>query len=288
MDLVESLAHLEQSLGLPDGFCFKLQLEDDWSFVVKLHALIECAVAEQITHAFDRKELADIFSRIELSNNRTGKVAFVKSLGLLPAQHIQFIRSLSELRNELAHNVHNITVNLTEFFTKKTVSCSQKQLREFADRWAFGIRINGQKYPDDALARFYLPVDGKVTITGTDIPADVVFDRARFLLVWPKLAIWWTALAVLDAISLCNRFGPQFWNFDQYDSDDKAAFLASAHNLFDKAKVGDPAYVEKQVYEIEHMNPGLRVKRDEDGQPNVESLAACLAVDKIRQFASED
>jgi len=288
MDLVESLEHLEQSLGLPAGFCFKLQSEDDWSFVVKLHALIECAVAEQITHAFERKELSDIFSRIELSNSKTGKVAFLKALCLLPSQHIQFIRNLSELRNDLAHKVQNIGVDLTEFFRSKTANYSLEQLRKFADRWAFGIKVKGQEYAEEPLARFHLPFEGKVTIKDTDIPADVVFDRALFLVVFPKLAIWWTALAVLDAISLCNRFGPQFWHFNMYESDTKQSFLAKAYELFEKAKVGDPSHVEKKVHEIERMNPDLRVKRDEDGQPNLESLAVCLHLELSRRLLSED
>jgi len=288
MDLVESLAHLERSLGLPDGFCFKLQTEDDWSFVIKLHALFECAVAELVTHGLGRKELADVFSWLELSNKKKGKLAFVRALGLMPLQHVQFVWNLSELRNHMAHNVRNITMGLTDYFIDKTTKLSATPLRDFADRWAFGIRIKGHKYPDDSLARFYLPVEGKVSIAGTDTPADVVFDRARFLIIFPKLAIWWTALAVLDAISLYNRSGPQFLNFVQWDLEDKATYFTLAYDLFDKAKVGDPEYVEKRIYDLERMNPGLRVRRDEDGQPNFESLAASLAFDDMRRLALED
>ena len=47
----ESLQELELDLGLPKGFCFKLLEEDDWSFVIKLHALLESAVSELITRA---------------------------------------------------------------------------------------------------------------------------------------------------------------------------------------------------------------------------------------------
>jgi hypothetical protein len=47
----ESLEALELDLGLPKGFCVKLIEEDDWSFVIKLHALLENAVSELITRA---------------------------------------------------------------------------------------------------------------------------------------------------------------------------------------------------------------------------------------------
>src|SRR6266852_4096201 len=98
----ESLRNLEHDLGIPPGFCLKLRQDDDWSFVIKLHALIECAAAEQLTRTLRRKELADTFSRLALSNLKTGKLALIKALNLLPSAHIQFIRNFSELRNALA------------------------------------------------------------------------------------------------------------------------------------------------------------------------------------------
>jgi len=55
------LATIEEDLGLPTGFCVRLQNEDDWSFVVKLHALLESAASDFLAKAFGRQELADIF-----------------------------------------------------------------------------------------------------------------------------------------------------------------------------------------------------------------------------------
>src|SRR5437879_2593940 len=146
-DLIESLTNLEQDLGLPDGFCLKLKDEDDWPFVIKLHALIECAAAEQLTRVFRRKELADVFSRFELSNTKTGKLAFIKAMGLLPAAHVQFIRNLSELRNVLAHRVQNVNVSLVEYFRSETANHRANDLKKFADQWAFAIKVAGEEYP---------------------------------------------------------------------------------------------------------------------------------------------
>jgi len=269
-NLAESLSRLESDLGLHEGFCMKLQHEGDWSFVIQLHALIECAVAEQVTRVFQRKELADIFSRIELSNTRTGKLAFVKALNLLPTAHVQFIRNLSELRNELAHKVQNVNVCLIKYFQKKTENHKPKDLREFANKWAFAIRIPGEQYPEEPLSRFSVTVN-----FNESLPEGMTFDRACCLLNWPKSSIWFTALTVLDAISLCNHYGPQMWSF-LMECDDRKDCEDWVHELFARAKVGDPDLPEQMARKFEHLIPGVRVARDSDGQPILESLAAAM------------
>jgi hypothetical protein len=48
-----------------------------------------------------------------MSNKTTGKAAFVKALGLLEEPERRFISSLSELRNDLVHDVRNANFDLT-------------------------------------------------------------------------------------------------------------------------------------------------------------------------------
>jgi hypothetical protein len=269
-DLTESLTSLERDLGLPEGFCLKLKVEDDWSFVIKLHALIECAVAEQLTRTFERKELADVFSRFELSNTKTGKLALIKALNLLPLGHVQFIRNLSELRNALAHKVQNVNLSLVEYFRTKTAKYRPNEVKKFADQWAFAIKVKGEKYSNQPMARFSATITAK-----EEIPEGVIFDRARFLLGAPKDAIWFTALTVLDAISLCNRYGPQMWSF-LMECEDRKDCEDWVHELFARAKVGDPGLPEQMARKFERLMPHARVARNEDGQPILESLAAAM------------
>ena len=40
---------LESELNLPPQFLERLRLEDDWSFVIKTHALVEAAVSHQLS-----------------------------------------------------------------------------------------------------------------------------------------------------------------------------------------------------------------------------------------------
>lgn len=70
------LTPLESELGLPKAFFRGLLDENDWSFVIKLHSLIESAATRLLVVALGKPELEEIISRIELSGKTTGKLAF--------------------------------------------------------------------------------------------------------------------------------------------------------------------------------------------------------------------
>jgi hypothetical protein len=260
----ELLESLEIDLGLPRGFCFRLKDEDDWSFVVKLHALIESAASDFITRALGRKELAEIFSRVEMSRPQTGKLAFIRGLNLLPIGHTKFIEKLSQIRNQLAHKIGNAGFTFAEHFRHERERLSEKQFTALGDLWAFGFVIAGQDY--EPLAHHVMRIEGKPKIEGFKL------QRIHVLLADPKLAILWSALAILEAMSLCNLFGPQMWTF-LMDCDDRKECEDWVHQLFDRAKVEGADLPEKMAQKFERL-PGVRIERDTDGQPILESLAA--------------
>jgi hypothetical protein len=263
----ELLESLETELGLPRGFCFHLRHEDDWSFVVKLHALIESAASDFITRALGRKELADIFSRIEMSKPQTGKVAFIRALNLLPVGHTKFIEKLSQIRNQLAHKIGNAGFTFGQYLQHERQRLSEKQFAALGDRWAFGFVIAGQDYEHEPLAHHVMRIQPK-----SETPEGLKLQRVYVLLAQPRLAILWSALAILEAMSLCNLFGPQMWTF-LMKCDDPKECEDWVHQLFDRAKVEDVDLPEKMAQKFERL-PGVRIERDTDGQPILESLAA--------------
>ena len=263
----ELLEALEKDLGLPRGFCFRLRDEDDWSFVVKLHALIESAASDFITRALERKELADIFSRIEMSKPQTGKVAFIRALNLLPVGYTKFIENLSRIRNLLAHKIGNAGFTFAGHFKHERERLSEKQFAALGDLWAFGFYIVGEEYGHEPLAHHVMRIESK-----SELPKGVKLQRIHMLLAQPKIAILWSALAILEAISLCNLFGPQMWTFVMKCSDRREC-EDWVHELFERAKVGDANLPEKAAQKFERI-PGVRIERDTDGQPIFESLAA--------------
>jgi hypothetical protein len=118
--LADRLPLLERTLGVEPGFFKSLDDEDesDWSFVIKVHALIEAAVSHLLTEHLRHPELNKLFSRLDMSNKATGKAAFVEALGLLEKSEKRFISSLSELRNDLVHDVRNVNFDLTSHIEK--------------------------------------------------------------------------------------------------------------------------------------------------------------------------
>ncbi len=114
-DLASQLHGLERPLGLSDGFLARLLREDDWSFVIKAHALLEAATSELLTHHFGDERVKRVFDRLPLSDTSLGKVAFIKELGLLSRDELRFLRFFSELRNDLAHDVHSVRFRFVDY-----------------------------------------------------------------------------------------------------------------------------------------------------------------------------
>jgi hypothetical protein len=107
---------LEEKVGLQSDFLIKLYEEDDWSFIIKLHALLEAACSHLIVAHLQKPELADFFGRLELSGKTVGKIVILKKLDLLSEYHRRFILSLSELRNILAHDIRYSNFTLAKYF----------------------------------------------------------------------------------------------------------------------------------------------------------------------------
>lgn len=119
---------LEAKVGVAPGFFWALQNEDDWSFVIKLHAFFEAVCTYLLVFHFKEPGLREILSRIELSNTTTGKLAFLRELELLGKNERRFVVALSELRNTLVHDVRKSKFTLQEFVK----SLDQKSLQQFA------------------------------------------------------------------------------------------------------------------------------------------------------------
>jgi hypothetical protein len=139
----KAVRDIEARTGVPAGFFDNLKAEDDWSFIIKSHALIEAACAELLTEYVGSMELLDPFSRLELSNKRSGKIAFLKSLNLLDEDERRFVSSLSELRNILVNNVRNTVFDLSVHIS----SLDKKQRKSFAKSFGYAF-ISEEDHPD--------------------------------------------------------------------------------------------------------------------------------------------
>jgi hypothetical protein len=163
---------MEHELGIEPGFLERLYKEDDWSFVIKTHAVLEAAVAHLLTAIVGVPSLQRLFARLELSGSTLGKVAVAKDLDLLDERDRRFIRSFSELRNDLVHDIRY--VNFT--FAAHVAAMDEAHVRQFTtkfDAWSDGAshEVAGKKIP--------LP---------------------QFFRDNPKLAIWYSAMVTIAIV----------------------------------------------------------------------------------------
>ncbi len=95
--------------GLPETFLEDMHFEDsDWLILIKCHALLETCVNRMLALHFGIPEASNAFTRLEMSNPKTGKMAFVSACNLLPKNARVFIQKLSEMRNFAVHDIKNL------------------------------------------------------------------------------------------------------------------------------------------------------------------------------------
>ena len=114
-------------LGIEHSFFIELLDGDDWSCIVKSNALIESMANVLISSSLERDELSDIISRMDLLDDRIGKMAFIKQMNLLPQKWRRYIRIVGRIRNYIVHDVSNINFSLENYI----LSLDGNQKKEF-------------------------------------------------------------------------------------------------------------------------------------------------------------
>jgi hypothetical protein len=134
-DLFRTLKdNLVDNLKENSDFMITLIEDDDWSMIIKSHALIESLVTELLLVVTEEPKLRKLIERLPLSDEQTGKVKMAKDYELLSPRERAFIKKLSSLRNGLVHNFENINFKLEDHV--KTLSDSgQKKSWQSAFTW---------------------------------------------------------------------------------------------------------------------------------------------------------
>jgi len=177
-EIYQRINELEKELNLPEGFYNKLSEDDDWSFIIKLHSLIEAAVTHTLVIALGDNRLEGIIAALQLGHKKTGKLAFVVALDLLHELSVKLIIKLSELRNGLVHKISNVQFSLEEYVGNLNAS----QLNEFVEIFGFG-------FPNSFIDSYGKSIGKKMS-------------RQDFFKAEPKINIWVTAMHCLDTLYL--------------------------------------------------------------------------------------
>lgn len=99
---------------LSDTFHQAFSEDDDWSFVIRFHALIESGLNRLLANHFNEPRITDLISDIP-THGRTSKMAFAKALDLLSPSTQAFIRVFSAARNRAVHDVRQVGFNLISY-----------------------------------------------------------------------------------------------------------------------------------------------------------------------------
>ena len=162
---------MEKRIQLPDGFLNRLMSDDDWTFVIKSHALLETICSELLVQILGNPSLAKVVYRMELSNKYVGKIAFIESLDILDKKERGFISTLSSSRNELVHDVKKTIFSFHEYIN----GLDSNQKNNFIEGLGFA---------------FYSDESGKVEGKDRD-----------FILREPQKAIW---LSLQNIVAIIN------------------------------------------------------------------------------------
>jgi hypothetical protein len=167
---LRAIAGFETHLGVPALFFERLLREDDWSFVIKLHALIEAATTNVLVEVLNTPELRDHFARVPLSDVEYGKLSLLKALDIGTSRERGFIRKLSEIRNQLVHNVQHTS------FTLKNLAAEAPKAKRVALANVLGFALQ-----------------------------DLGGERLRLLAQRPKELIWLSGLTVINCLALYKQ-----------------------------------------------------------------------------------
>ncbi len=115
--LFSDLDSLERILTLPSGLIDRLSKEDDWSFIIKSHAIIESAITTLLLYKNDNR-LENMINRLPFSGGNTSKIQLAKEYKIITEYSQEFIIAISKLRNQLVHNVRNLEFSIPKYIAQ--------------------------------------------------------------------------------------------------------------------------------------------------------------------------
>lgn len=151
--LFADLEKLETAIGLPPKFIEALTEEDDWSFVIKSHAIIEAAIGQMLALQFDPR-LSDIVHRMPLSGDRFSKISVIKKLELLDSPSIAVIQRIGQIRNRLVHDVKHLSFNIESYFRSLDVKDRKQFASQLSRMAAETDNSEFNDFLDEALAEY--------------------------------------------------------------------------------------------------------------------------------------
>ena len=110
-----SLDKISADINKNNDFLFELLNDNDWSFVIKAHALLETIITELIVCKIEETKLKPLIDKIPLHDTQVSKIKILKTYDLITKEQETFIKTLSEIRNMIVHKFENINFSFSEY-----------------------------------------------------------------------------------------------------------------------------------------------------------------------------
>jgi hypothetical protein len=92
-----------------------LNNDDDWTFVLKMHAYVEAALNHLIVTRLNNPKMGDVVAKMRTANSESGKLALIKAYDLLPDKMCLFVEILCSIRNKAVHNISGQDLDLARY-----------------------------------------------------------------------------------------------------------------------------------------------------------------------------
>lgn len=168
----DAAEYVTKQLGLPDHFVLGLLKEDDWSFIIKTHALLEAAVIRAIENQLCGHSISKFLEQLSMSRC----LDFAKELQAIEPRLLSMIRLVSRIRNDIVHDVTKFSFSFTEY-------------------------LSNQDKRNSFQCLFLQGISGTVDIDGKNI------ERKELLIENPKLAVIRFLLELLVEVYLQESKG---------------------------------------------------------------------------------
>ena len=149
-----------------------LETDDEWTLVIKLHAMVESALNEVLMARFKVPELEKVIARLETGDPERGKIAFAQKFGWITDRQRTFLRFFSTLRNFLVHDAKNFEFSLKTYPDTLVAGERSKWISLLTDALSENLRFEGvsvtrtefaEKDPRNALCNACLMIMHKLT-----------------------------------------------------------------------------------------------------------------------------
>jgi hypothetical protein len=114
MDNIDVFLEAGKKLNIPKEVFSNLWNDDDWSFIIKSHSIVEASLANKLSETIQNPQLNKHIYKLNI-NGSTGKLSIAKEFGIISKDTEKFIKALSSIRNDFVHSIDSLNKTISQY-----------------------------------------------------------------------------------------------------------------------------------------------------------------------------